>query len=64
VLITQQKTLIQYSFVGFEVLIEVAMKSTVFWDITLCSPLKVSQHFGGTVPPYSGLKNMPSKIPV
>jgi hypothetical protein len=22
------------------------MKSTIFWDITLCSPLKVSQSFG------------------
>jgi hypothetical protein len=24
------------------------MKNSVFWDITLCSPLKVSWHFGGT----------------
>jgi hypothetical protein len=24
------------------------MKSTVFWDITLCSPLKVNRRFGGT----------------
>jgi hypothetical protein len=25
---------------GFEVLIAVVMKSTIFWDITPCSPLK------------------------
>jgi hypothetical protein len=24
------------------------MKSTVFWDITPCSPLKVNRRFGGT----------------
>jgi hypothetical protein len=34
--------------VGFEVLTEVVMKSTVFWDITPCSPLKATRHFGGT----------------
>jgi hypothetical protein len=28
--------------VGFEVLIAVVMKSTIFWDITPCSPLKAS----------------------
>jgi hypothetical protein len=26
----------------------VVVKSSVFWDIMLCSPLKVEQHFGGT----------------
>jgi hypothetical protein len=34
--------------VGFEVLTAVAMKSTIFWDITPCSPLKVNRRFGGT----------------
>jgi hypothetical protein len=29
------------SDVGFEVLTAVVMKSSVFWDITPCSPLKV-----------------------
>jgi hypothetical protein len=29
--------------VGFEVLTGVVMKSSVFWDITPCSPLKVSR---------------------
>jgi hypothetical protein len=23
------------------------MKNSVFWDVTLCSPLKVNQRFGG-----------------
>jgi hypothetical protein len=35
-------------YVGFEVLTEVVMKSTVFWYITPCSPLKVNRNFGGT----------------
>jgi hypothetical protein len=34
--------------VGFEVLTVVVMKSSVFWDITTCSPLKVNQRFGET----------------
>jgi hypothetical protein len=24
------------------------MKNIIFWGITLCSPLKVNRHFGGT----------------
>jgi hypothetical protein len=36
------------NFVGFKDFTAVAMKITVFWDITPCSPLKVSRHFGGT----------------
>jgi hypothetical protein len=35
-------------FVGFEVLTAVVMKSTIFWDITPCSPLKFNRRFGGT----------------
>jgi hypothetical protein len=40
-----------YSFnkdldVGFEVFTEVGMESSVFWDITSCSPLKVNRLFG------------------
>jgi hypothetical protein len=34
--------------VGFEVLTEVVMKSTIFWDITPCSPLNINRRFGGT----------------
>jgi hypothetical protein len=34
--------------VGIEVLTVVVMKNSVCWHITLHSPLKVSQHFGGT----------------
>jgi hypothetical protein len=38
-----------YNFiVGFEILTAVVMKSTIFWDITPCSPLSVNRRFGGT----------------
>jgi hypothetical protein len=33
---------------GFKVLTVVVIKSSVFWDIMLHSPLKVSRLFGGT----------------
>jgi hypothetical protein len=33
--------------VGFEVLTAVVMKSSSFWDITPCNPLKVKRRFGG-----------------
>jgi hypothetical protein len=36
-----------FYFVGFEVLTSV-VKSSLFWDITLCSWLKVNRRFGGT----------------
>jgi hypothetical protein len=39
---------VHYTCVRFEVLTAVVMKSTIFWDITPCSPLKVNRHFGGT----------------
>jgi hypothetical protein len=34
--------------VGFEVLTALTMKSSVFWDITLTSPVKVNRRFRGT----------------
>jgi hypothetical protein len=34
--------------VGFEVHTAVVVKSTIFWDITLHSPLSINQRFGGT----------------
>jgi hypothetical protein len=34
-----------FNFVGFEVLLSVVLKSSVFWDITPSSSLKVSWHF-------------------
>jgi hypothetical protein len=34
--------------VGFEFLTTVVMKSSVFWDITPCSPLQVNRSFGRT----------------
>jgi hypothetical protein len=30
-------------YVGFEVITAVVMKSTIFWDMTTCSPLKVNR---------------------
>jgi hypothetical protein len=41
---------IQYtqSCVGFEVFTAMGMTSTIFWDITACSSLKVNLCFGGT----------------
>jgi hypothetical protein len=36
------------NYVGFEVLTAVVMKSTIFWDITRCTPLSVNRRFGGT----------------
>jgi hypothetical protein len=36
--------------VGFEVLTAVVIKSSVFWDMTQCSPLKVDRRFRGTCP--------------
>jgi hypothetical protein len=34
-------------FVRYEVLTAVVMKSSIFWDITLCSSLKVNRRFEG-----------------
>jgi hypothetical protein len=34
--------------VGFQVPTEVVTKSSIFWDITPCSPLNVNRYFGGT----------------
>jgi hypothetical protein len=45
-------------YVGIEILTEVAVKYSVLWDMMLCSPLKVDQHFLRTcLPPYSASKN-------
>jgi hypothetical protein len=38
--------------VGFAGPTAVVMKSSIFWDIILCSPLKVEQHFGETCRPH------------
>jgi hypothetical protein len=42
------KTIWSIVYLGFEVFTEVVMKSSIFWDITSCSPLKVNGSFGGT----------------
>jgi hypothetical protein len=42
----------------------VAIKSTIFWDITPCSPLSVNRRFGGTYRiHFQGRKNKLSKKP-
>jgi hypothetical protein len=33
---------------AFEVSTAVVIKSSIFWDMMLCSPLKVNRRFGGT----------------
>jgi hypothetical protein len=38
----------EYSYVRFEILKAVVMKSSIFWDITPCSPLKTNRRFRGT----------------
>jgi hypothetical protein len=38
----------EVTYVGFEVLTAVVMKSTIFWDISPCGPLSVNRRFGGT----------------
>jgi hypothetical protein len=42
----------QVCIIGFEVLTAVVMKSSIFWVITPCSPLKVNRRFEGTCPFY------------
>jgi hypothetical protein len=40
------------------------MKSTIFWNITPCSPLSVNRRFGGEYPPHlQGRRNKFSKKP-
>jgi hypothetical protein len=45
--------------VEFEVLAAVVMKSTVVWDITPCSPLKVNLRFRGTYVPLKHWRYIP-----
>jgi hypothetical protein len=49
--------------IGFQVPTAVVMKSTIIWDITPRSPLKVNWRLGETSPLSSGSKNKPSKKP-
>jgi hypothetical protein len=60
----QQRSENMFHFVGFEVFTAVIMKSTIFWDITLCSPLSVNRSFGATYRlHFLGRKNKFSKKP-
>jgi hypothetical protein len=42
-------------YISFEVLTVVTVKSTISWDITLCSPFKVKTFQRKMLPPSSGL---------
>jgi hypothetical protein len=50
-------------YVGFEVLTAVAMKSSVFWDRTLCSLMKINRplRFKRHIPPK--LRLTPDELP-
>jgi hypothetical protein len=51
--------------VGFEIFTAVVLKSTIFWDMTLCSPLSFNRRFGGTYRLHlQGRRNKFSKKPV
>jgi hypothetical protein len=39
---------VQDTYVELEILTAVAIKSSIFWDIAPCSPLKINRRFGGT----------------
>jgi hypothetical protein len=43
-----EEVMSKVKIIGFEVITAVTMKNSVFLDITLCSPMKVNQCFGGT----------------
>jgi hypothetical protein len=46
--IRERLSFVQLLDVGFEVFTALVMKSSIFWDITSCSMLKVNWYFGGT----------------
>jgi hypothetical protein len=48
---------------GFEVLTAVAMKSSVFWDISPYIPVKVNRRFGGTYHLHLQSKSKQNKQP-
>jgi hypothetical protein len=47
-----------FNYVGFEVHTTVVMKSSIFWDITACTPLKVKRRLRGTYLAYSSTPKM------
>jgi hypothetical protein len=53
-----------YFDAGFEVLTAVVMKCSVFWNVTLCSLLNLSDVLEDMLPPSSGLSRKLSKKPV
>jgi hypothetical protein len=39
-------------YAGFDVIIAVVMKSSIFWDITQSNPLKANRRFGEACNPH------------
>jgi hypothetical protein len=51
-------------YVKLELLTAVVMTINVYWNITLCNPMKDNKWFRkNTSPPISGSKNKPNKEP-
>jgi hypothetical protein len=46
--IKRKEIIIKRKKVGFEALTAVTMESTIFWDVTPCSPVEIRQYFGGS----------------
>jgi hypothetical protein len=40
--------LIEFEFIGFDILTVVTLKMVIFWDVTPSSPVEVYRCFGGT----------------
>jgi hypothetical protein len=47
-MVSQPKGRMHFENISFEVLTPVVLNNSIFWDITPCSALEVSRHFGGT----------------
>jgi hypothetical protein len=55
------KKLMRRDTTGFEVLIMLTMKTTIFWDVMPCSKVEIHRRLGETLPPSSGSKMKPRK---
>jgi hypothetical protein len=55
-------TVFSWKNVRFEVLTGVVMKSSIFWDITPCSLLKVKRYFGGTCCELHGITSQKTEL--
>jgi hypothetical protein len=60
----ETKCITNFSYVGFEVLTAVVMKSSIIWDITACSPVESQAALRRNISsPSSGFKSELSKKP-